>query len=203
MRKPGNSPTAGPNECSAFSPSLVWWGLVTVLSSRDGRVPTVEQADLCNLRNSRWPRQSNDATLDVEMSFQAANSAVEAEWLSKALGDGNWGHVSGIVPSGFDAYVAVRHPAWRCDCTEENLPDLQSGYYCGRPVRWAEVAESDVPVVYGPFNGPASVQQSRPFTPCGSLAKNPRAHVGRTNQRRSTEDKRCRLGRRAGAAATV
>ena len=52
-------------------------------------------------------------------------------------------------PSGFEAYAAVRHPAWRCDCTEENLPDLRSGHERGRPVRWAEVAESDVPVVYG------------------------------------------------------
>ncbi|MDE0661786.1 MAG: hypothetical protein OXI79_19295 [Gammaproteobacteria bacterium] len=83
------------------------------------------------------------------MSFQAANSAVEADWLSEALGAGEWGHVSGIVPRGFEAYVAVRHPAWRCDCTEENLPVLQSGHERGRPVRWVEVAESDVPVVYG------------------------------------------------------
>ena len=83
------------------------------------------------------------------MSFQAANSAVEADWVSKALGEGEWGHVSGVVPSGFEAYVAVRHPAWRCDCTEENLPDLRSGHECGRPFRWAEVAESNVPVVYG------------------------------------------------------
>ena len=83
------------------------------------------------------------------MTFKAANSAVEAEWLSRALGDGEWGHVSGVVPSGFEAYVAVRHPAWRCDCTEGNLPELRSGREVGRPVRWAEVAESDVPVVYG------------------------------------------------------
>ena len=83
------------------------------------------------------------------MSFQAAKTAVEAEWLSRALGDGEWARVSGIVPSGFAAYVAVRHPAWRCDCTEENLPVLHSGHERGRPVRWAEVAQSDVPVVYG------------------------------------------------------
>ena len=83
------------------------------------------------------------------MSFQAANSAVQADWLSKALSDGEWGHVSGVVPAGFEAYVAVRHPAWHCDCTEENLRDLRSGHECGRPVRWSEVAESDVTVVYG------------------------------------------------------
>ena len=83
------------------------------------------------------------------MSFQAANSALEAEWLSKALSEGEWGHVSGIVPSGFQSYVAVRHPAWRCDCTEQNLSVLRSGRELGRPVRWAEVAESDLPVVYG------------------------------------------------------
>ena len=83
------------------------------------------------------------------MSFQAANSAVEADWLSKALSDGDWGDVSSIVPSGFEAYVAVRHPAWRCDCTKENLSVLRSGYERGRPIRWAEVAESDIPVVYG------------------------------------------------------
>ena len=83
------------------------------------------------------------------MVFQAANSAVEGDWLASALGDGEWGHVSGIVPAGFEAFAAVRHPAWRCDCTEENLLDLRSGHERGRPVRWAEVAKSDVPVVYG------------------------------------------------------
>jgi len=100
-------------------------------------------------RNFPWPRQWNNATLNVDMSFQAANSAVEAGWLSRALGDGEWAHVSGIVPSGFTAYVAVRHPARRCTCTEENLPVLHAGHERGRPVRWAEVAKSDVPVVYG------------------------------------------------------
>lgn len=74
---------------------------------------------------------------------------MEADWLSRALGDGEWSHVSGIVPSGFEAYAAVRHPAWRYDCTEENLPDIHSGHESGRPVRWAEVAESDIPVIYG------------------------------------------------------
>ena len=83
------------------------------------------------------------------MSFLAANSAVEAAWVSKALSDGDWGKVSGVVPSGFEAYVAVRHPAWLCDCTEENLADWRSGYEGGRAIRWAEVAQSDVPVVYG------------------------------------------------------
>ena len=83
------------------------------------------------------------------MSFQAANSAVAADWLAKALGDGDWGDVSGIVPSGFEAYAAVRHPAWRCNCKEENPSDPRSGYKRGRPIRWAEVAESDIPVIYG------------------------------------------------------
>ena len=83
------------------------------------------------------------------MSYQTANSAVEADWVAKALSNGEWGHVSGVIPSGFEAYAAVRHPAWRCDCTEENLADLRSGYEIGRPIRWAEVAESDIPVVYG------------------------------------------------------
>ena len=87
--------------------------------------------------------------MNVDMSFQAASTAVEADWLCRALGDGEWGHVSGIVPLGFESYVAVRHPAWRCDCTEENLPALRSGHKLGRSIRWAEVAESDVPVVYG------------------------------------------------------
>ncbi|MCY3884645.1 MAG: hypothetical protein OXG24_06955 [Gammaproteobacteria bacterium] len=83
------------------------------------------------------------------MSFQAANNADEAHWVSKALGEGEWSNVSGIVPSGFEVYAAVRHPAWRVECTEENLSDLLSGHHCGRPVRWAEVAESDLPVGYG------------------------------------------------------
>ena len=83
------------------------------------------------------------------MSFQAASSAIRADWLARALGDGEWGDVSGIVPSGFEAYAAVHHPAWRCDCTEENLPDLRSGHERGRPICWTEVAESDVPILYG------------------------------------------------------
>lgn len=87
--------------------------------------------------------------MHVDMSFQAANSEVEADWVAKALSAGDWGNVSGIVPSGFEAYVAVRHPAWRCDCTEENLADMRPGYALGRPIRWAEVAQSEVPVVYG------------------------------------------------------
>lgn len=83
------------------------------------------------------------------MSYQAANSAVEADWVATALSNGEWGHVSGVIPSGFEAYVAVRHPAWRCECTEENLAKLSSGYELGRPIRWVEVAEADIPVVYG------------------------------------------------------
>lgn len=100
--------------------------------------------------NCAWLRSQYNATLHIDMSFQAANSAVEADWVTKALADGLLGQcVSGIVPSAFEAYVAVRHPAWRCVCTEENLADLCSGHGCGRPIRWSEVAQSDVPVVYG------------------------------------------------------
>ena len=110
---------------------------------------TVKEAVPCNLKSSTSSRPSTNAILPVDMSFQAANSAVAADWLSKALANGGWGDVSGIVPSGFEAYVAVRHPAWRCDCTEENLSDLRSGHEFGRPIRWAEVADSDIPVVYG------------------------------------------------------
>lgn len=83
------------------------------------------------------------------MSFQAADSGVEADWVAKALSAGEWAHVSGIVPSGYEAYVAIRHPAWRWDCTKENLADLHSGNAISRPIRWADVAQSDVPVVYG------------------------------------------------------
>lgn len=83
------------------------------------------------------------------MSFQVAINPVEADWVAKALADGDWSNVSGIVPTGFEAYVAIRHPAWSCDCTEENLADLNSGHRRGSPIRWAEVAQSDVPVVYG------------------------------------------------------
>ena len=83
------------------------------------------------------------------MRFRPANDATGGSWLSKALYAGNWGTVSGAVPSGFEAYAAVRHPAWRFDCTEQNLSGFRSGSEGGRPIRWAEVAKSNVPVVYG------------------------------------------------------
>ena len=83
------------------------------------------------------------------MSFDAASDAAGGHWLSKALYDGDWGKVSGVVPSGFEAYAAVRHPAWRCDCTKQNVSDWHAGRGVGRPIPWAEVAETDVPVVYG------------------------------------------------------
>lgn len=83
------------------------------------------------------------------MSFQAASSAVEAKWVAEAVSEGDWGNVSSIVPSGFEAYVSVRHPAWLHHCTKGNLADLNAGREIGRAVRWAEVAQSDMPVLYG------------------------------------------------------
>ena len=85
----------------------------------------------------------------MTMSFEPATNAAGGDWLASALRDGTSDQVSRVIPSGFEAYAAIRHPAWRCECTHENLPALRSGHGRGQPIRWAEVGESNLPVVYG------------------------------------------------------
>ena len=82
--------------------------------------------------------------------------ARDAEWVARALRRGRWEDVAGVVPSGFDAYVAVLHPASRCVCTAANLAAFQAGHVIDangdpvcRPIRWSAVAGAALPVVYG------------------------------------------------------
>ena len=81
--------------------------------------------------------------------FAPASDAAGAEWVAAALSQGAWACVSGVIPGGFESYAAVRHPAYRCLCTDENVAAFRSG--CGHSVaiRWFDVAVSDLPVVYG------------------------------------------------------
>ena len=81
--------------------------------------------------------------------FLPARNAAGAEWIVAALRQGAWACVSGVIPSGFEAYAAVRHRAYRCVCTEENLADFRSGRGHSVAIRWSDVAASDLPVVYG------------------------------------------------------
>ena len=81
--------------------------------------------------------------------FEPAKSARNAEWVQEALRRGRFGRVSGVVPSDFEACVAVCHPARRCVCTVDNLRDFQAGWEPSEPVRWSDVAVATIPVVYG------------------------------------------------------
>ena len=83
------------------------------------------------------------------MGFEPAKSHKDAEWVEEALRRGHWGRVSGVVPSDFEACAAVRHPAWRCVCTADNLRDFQAGRGQSVPIRWSEVAVATAPVIYG------------------------------------------------------
>ena len=84
-------------------------------------------------------------------AFEPANNATPAEWQASTLSRGSWARVSGVIPAGFEAYAAVRHPALWCVCTEESLAAFRSGnlYEFGQPIRWSEVAQSTLPVIYG------------------------------------------------------
>lgn len=87
--------------------------------------------------------------IPVTKPFLPASSAAGAEWVGSALRQGTWSCVSGVIPSGFEAYAAVRHRAYRCVCTDENLAAFCSGHGCSVAIRWSDVAVSDLPVVYG------------------------------------------------------
>ena len=81
--------------------------------------------------------------------FEPAKSAESAEWVQEALRRGRFGRVSGVVPSDFEACVAILHPARRCVCTADNLRDFQAGWEPSEPIRWSDVAVATVPVIYG------------------------------------------------------
>lgn len=91
-----------------------------------------------------------DAQEPVAVAFEPASSSTEAEWLSSALRHGQWTRVSAVIPSGFEAYAVLRHPAYRCVSARKNLVDIRYGKYIrSETIRWSEVAKSDLPVVYG------------------------------------------------------
>lgn len=81
--------------------------------------------------------------------FRPARSATGANWVGMALRRGAWGSVSGVIPSGFEASAVVRHPAYRCVCTDENLSAFRSGRGHSVAIRWSDVAASNLPIVYG------------------------------------------------------
>ena len=84
------------------------------------------------------------------VAFEPASSAANAEWLSSALRCGTWTRVSAVIPIGFEAYAALRHPAYRCVSTGNNLLDTRYGKYIrSETIPWSEVAQSDLPVVHG------------------------------------------------------
>ena len=84
------------------------------------------------------------------MTFKPASSATGAKWLESALRRGTFSRVSGLIPGGFEAYAALRHPAYRCVSTKSNLADIRHGKHIrSETLRWSEVAKSDLPVVYG------------------------------------------------------
>ena len=88
------------------------------------------------------------------MTFEPASSAADAEWVAEALRSGNWTRVSAVIPNVFEAYAVLRHSAQLCVCTEENIAAFQSGRYHNKDwdterLRWSQVAETDLPVVYG------------------------------------------------------
>lgn len=58
----------------------------------------------------------------------------------------DFGIVSGAVPSLFEAYVAIRHPAWLHNCTAANLRECQGDPAPGTSITWLEVVDSDLPI---------------------------------------------------------
>ena len=91
-----------------------------------------------------------DAKETKTVTFKPASSAIGAKWLESALRRGTFSRVSGLIPGGFEAYAALRHPAYRCFSTKSNLADIRHGKHIrSEMLRWSEVAKSDLPVVYG------------------------------------------------------
>ncbi|MCY4095052.1 MAG: hypothetical protein OXG05_07990 [Gammaproteobacteria bacterium] len=58
----------------------------------------------------------------------------------------DFGFISGFVPSLFESYVAIRHPAWLHNCTKENLHECQGDPAPGTSITWSEVVDSDLPI---------------------------------------------------------
>lgn len=82
------------------------------------------------------------------MGFERAISARDAEWVETALGEGDFSRVSSVVPARFEAYAAVLNPAWKCVCSQNEInPEYDERP--GEPIRWADVADARIPVVYG------------------------------------------------------
>lgn len=91
-----------------------------------------------------------DANETKTVTFKPASSAAGAKWLESALRCGTFSRVSGLIPFGFEAYAVLRHAAYRCVSTKNNLADIRHGKHIrSEMLRWSEVAKSDLPVVYG------------------------------------------------------
>ena len=61
----------------------------------------------------------------------------------------DFGFVSGFVPSLFESYVAICHPAWLHNCTDESLSEFQGDPWPGTSIRWSTVVDSDLPICIG------------------------------------------------------
>ena len=84
----------------------------------------------------------------------AANAAV-ARWVETALRESDRSHVAGVVPATlYEATVAVRHPAWACECDQDNVPAIHAGHDAGaQPIAWDDAVAAGLPVVYGMGTG--------------------------------------------------
>ena len=94
----------------------------------------------------------------MKSEFTRARNSKDAQWVSESLRRGTPGCTSEFIPAEFDAYVAVLHPISHCICSEENLAGFQSGNVSDsnhpmyREVRWREIEDINVPVIYGVTN---------------------------------------------------
>ena len=73
--------------------------------------------------------------MSVERPFTPATSSKPADWLVERLTDFGL-NVLSIVPSGFEAYARVFHPAEKITYTSPDWAEWQI-----EPIRWTEVAE--------------------------------------------------------------
>lgn len=87
----------------------------------------------------------------MPLRFHAATDAEEARWVESALRQHDFAQVGSTVPSSaFDATVAVRHPAWRCECKDDaDAAKFASGHGKGAPIRWTDAVAAGLPVLYG------------------------------------------------------
>ena len=72
--------------------------------------------------------------MSTERPFTPAESAQPAEWVVERL-QGFAVNVLSIIPSGFEAYARVFHPASKVTCTADMAQSISE------PLRWADVAE--------------------------------------------------------------